>query len=107
MVVGDRGELRGLLCLNHAGTGFCNRTARCAGEAAPERVRTSWRVRRTDDSTETQDGLLVAPQGKGFAIGDTLNLPPPAQCTRWVVVEVGDDPLRPGGGIVTVDPFDP
>ncbi len=103
VVVDDDGKLCGLLCLNHAGTGFCNDASPCRGGDGAGLVRTRWRIRRTSGPLEHRDGLLVAPEGKRFALGDTLSLPPPGDDARWLVVDVAAEPGSVATGIVTVE----
>jgi len=50
---------------------------------------------RYEPALRDLDGFSYS-ERKGFAIGDTLTLPPPGGRTRWVVVGVADDPHPPG-----------
>ena len=103
VVVDGRGRLVGLLCGNHAGDGFCydRSCKRPAGYRAPTR----WAIHRTSGPEEHRRGVLLAPGGKALDVGDTLRLPPDAG-TRWLVVDVRDDPTGRAGGIATVDALD-
>src|SRR5262249_14892681 len=100
VVVGDENRLRGLLCLNHAGNGFCNAASPCADRGGSA-VRTRWRVLRTSGPVDHRDGVLVAPEGKRFALGDTLTLPPPGDDTRWLVIHVAAGAERSATGVIT------
>ena len=64
--------------------------------------KTRWAVIRTSGDADHREGVLLAPQGKAFSIGDLLTLPS-GERSRWLVVDVRDDPAHADGGIVTVD----
>jgi len=103
VVVDDDGRLRGLLCLNHAGTGFCSKRSPCQPALDTRVRRSTWRVTRTSGPAEHRHGLLVAPHGKRFSLGDTLSLPPSGDDSRWLVVQVRDDPNDTTAGNLTVE----
>jgi hypothetical protein len=106
VVVDDRGQLQGLLCHNRAGNGFCNNRSPCGRPEGTTAKKTRWQVIHGSASAqEQQDGLLVATQGKSINLGDLLTLPPETQ-TRWLVVDVRENPRDDDSGIVTVEPLD-
>jgi tRNA-Thr(GGU) m(6)t(6)A37 methyltransferase TsaA len=107
VVVDHRNRLRGLLCHNHAGNGFCNDKSSCRrrGETTPKKTR--WQIIHWSGSPERKQpaGLLLAAEGKSISIGDLLTLPPDTQ-TRWLVIDVEDKPHDEDSGIVTVSALD-
>ena len=100
VVVNDEGTLEGLLCSNTRGTGFCTR--RQPGEEGTGGSRERWRVIRTGGSE--REGLLSAPSGTSFKLGDRLNLPSEDGTTSWLVVAV--EPGSGDEGSLVLDPFE-
>jgi tRNA-Thr(GGU) m(6)t(6)A37 methyltransferase TsaA len=106
VVVDEHGKLQGLLCLKHSGTGFCSKRSPCRPAPDSESQKSRWRILRTSGSIDHRQGLLLAPHGKRFSLGDTLTLPPPGDDTRWLVIDVSDDPDDSAAGILTVEPLE-
>lgn len=65
-------------------------------------AKTRWRIVQ-DDGTEL--GILESPDGRTFAPGDWVNIPPPPKGTVWTVLAVEDLPDY-DGRLIVGDPRD-
>jgi tRNA-Thr(GGU) m(6)t(6)A37 methyltransferase TsaA len=104
VVIDDQKRLQGLLCLNRAGNGFCNARSHC-GRQDGDTPKTRWQIIDVGGPAARPSGVLLAPLGKTLNVGDLLDLPRDTK-TRWLVLDVQDEPQHRWSGIAAVEALD-